>query len=581
MKVKALLFDTRSIQRYIYSGNRLKTNIGASFLVEQVFEDVLIGNVLKEFFGDDVDTESRFSKDYVDWSVMRNKCVVAYVGGGNALILFAMDTDNDIQKKIVTRFSTLLLAERPGLHIGAAFGELDLSSPDAFQQGIDDLYLKLKQTQATVFPRVNVPYTGLTLSCEVNGEAANFCDTREVMGKRGKKGEGPRFFSQEARVKTEAEEKASEKLRAKFETLFQNTDAEEPFKKYEFPRAVDEMGQKRNETRGNYIAIVHIDGNNMGQKFRLLCKNLEDRRILATDIRNKTEGSFALLVRRILKRCEQGAYEDELDLKPKEKGSSITEGKKILPIRPLILGGDDVTFICPAKVALTYTKEFMEILMEEQPEGFKKIDSPVARHMDSCAGIAILPSSYPFFRGYELAEQLCDAAKTKMRRLLSFEEQAGKTATAEDLCGTSWLDFAILHGEQAPTLEQIREREYSGVRGMMHFGPYQVGNGQATRGKESAHNIENLIDCVRQLKKGAKDAANNAEALPMSKIKEMRNVLQRSEDEAVRFIEQMRRLGQKLPSVADWSVYEESLWHKKETPYVDAIEMMEFFPKEV
>lgn len=67
----------------------------------------------------------------------------------------------------------------------------------------------------------------------------------------------------------------------------------------------------------------------------------------------------------------------------------------------------------------------------------------------------------------------------------------------------------------------------------------------------------------------------------MSKIKEMRNVLQRSEDEAVRFIEQMRRLGQKLPSVADWSVYEESLWYKKETPYVDAIEMMEFFPKEV
>ena len=28
--------------------------------------------------------------------------------------------------------------------------------------------------------------------------------------------------------------------------------------------------------------------------------------------------------------------------------------------------------------------------------------------MDSCAGIAILPTSYPFFRGYVLAEQLCE-----------------------------------------------------------------------------------------------------------------------------------------------------------------------------
>lgn len=32
--VRALLFDTRSIQKYIFSGNRLKTNIGASYIVD-------------------------------------------------------------------------------------------------------------------------------------------------------------------------------------------------------------------------------------------------------------------------------------------------------------------------------------------------------------------------------------------------------------------------------------------------------------------------------------------------------------------------------------------------------------------
>ena len=35
--VRALLFDTRSIQQYIYAGIRLKTNVGASFLVRTVF----------------------------------------------------------------------------------------------------------------------------------------------------------------------------------------------------------------------------------------------------------------------------------------------------------------------------------------------------------------------------------------------------------------------------------------------------------------------------------------------------------------------------------------------------------------
>ncbi len=39
---KALLFDTRSIQRYIYLGNKLRTNIGASYIVDRVFFDVLI-----------------------------------------------------------------------------------------------------------------------------------------------------------------------------------------------------------------------------------------------------------------------------------------------------------------------------------------------------------------------------------------------------------------------------------------------------------------------------------------------------------------------------------------------------------
>ena len=68
--------------------------------------------------------------------------------------------------------------------------------------------------------------------------------------------------------------------------------------------------------------------------------------------------------------------------------------------------------------------------------------------------------------------------------------------------GTSWLDFAILHGEQAPTLKQIRDQEYSAARGNMHFGPYQVGNSSAKNLKDRRYNIENLLDCVSQFQNG-------------------------------------------------------------------------------
>lgn len=39
---QALIFDTRSIQRYIFAGNKLKTNIGASYIVDTLFNDILI-----------------------------------------------------------------------------------------------------------------------------------------------------------------------------------------------------------------------------------------------------------------------------------------------------------------------------------------------------------------------------------------------------------------------------------------------------------------------------------------------------------------------------------------------------------
>ena len=48
--LKALLFDTRSIQRYIYSGDELRTNIGASYIVDRVFQDILIDGVLTKCF---------------------------------------------------------------------------------------------------------------------------------------------------------------------------------------------------------------------------------------------------------------------------------------------------------------------------------------------------------------------------------------------------------------------------------------------------------------------------------------------------------------------------------------------------
>ncbi|WP_296822761.1 hypothetical protein [uncultured Megasphaera sp.] len=68
MTERAILFDTRSIQRYIFSGNTLKTNIGASYLVDHIFEDILLGDILSEENRKRYDIES---VDFDSWKSVK------------------------------------------------------------------------------------------------------------------------------------------------------------------------------------------------------------------------------------------------------------------------------------------------------------------------------------------------------------------------------------------------------------------------------------------------------------------------------------------------------------------------------
>ena len=565
----ALLFDTRSIQRYIYSGNKLRTNIGASYIVDRIFFDVLIGDVLKEMFPDDMkkffpdenfspdDDAWDWSKDTVTpWNDMKS-CCVAYVGGGNALLLFK-DSAADKPVEVVKNFTRKLLGARPGLKVGAAHGKLRIDGENLNQDDIDELYRKLKENQNKIFPAVNVPYTGLTLSCEVNGEAANFCDAKGEISKSDDEttaADDVRFYSQETVVKFKASKPAEENLRERFKKIFQLKDFN-PEIDFKFPIEVDKLGQREGE---NYFAIVHVDGNNMGVKFRT-CESLTARRKLSREIRRKTEGAFADLLKQIIRMKKSGGFDKLLKL-----------DENVLPIRPLIIGGDDVTFLCPANMAILFTKTLVEFLDADTPENSPEhLTEKISQHMDACAGIAILPTKYPFFRGYELAEQLCDSAKKSMRTFA----RENNWSEEKIIRGSSWLDFAILHGEQAPTLEQIRSTEYRGAQGDLHFGAYLVcGDGDAP------HRFENLIQCTEQFLAG-KRKNPPPDALANNKIKELRGVLRHGEFETEKFLAQLNHREKSLPKPDDWQVFEKTFWHEGATPYVDAIELMDFYDEE-
>lgn len=542
-KFTAILLDTRSIQRYIFAGNELRSHVGASYLVEQAFEKHLL-ETLREVTGDkSIDNNAwKTAPDDITIKSDNVNCEIAYIGGGNALVLFKEAAQ---AQKVVENWSKKLLTAAPGLKTGAAIGEFDLNDSKI---SLEQLHRQLKQYQNSVFTNIALPETGLTLECALTGDSGNIYSSINSNKSR--------YISSEAYAKLAAFDEADNKLKVsdnKLEKSADNKPAEqEPdivreilAQGYKFTNSIDSLGQPEGE---NYIAIVHIDGNNMGEMFQKAgVEGISAYRKLSTRVAGITQKAFAKLMESIA-----AEYPTYLQYKLPNGQRAFKLKDKTLPIRPIIIGGDDITFVCPGRLGIEYARRFMHNMFEKgSVNKHGKADNIIPDlKIECCAGIAILPTKYPFFRGYELAEQLCGAAKAKSRGTNS-----------------SWLDFAILHGEQAPTLEQIRAMEYSGVMGDMHFGPYQI-----DAGLEQETSLDVLLHGAELLQA----------RLPNNKIKELRFVLGKGEHELNRFLAQAKAIGQELPYIKALQSYQNTLWHKdpvtnkQKTPYVDMIEVMGF-----
>jgi len=124
----------------------------------------------------------------------------------------------------------------------------------------------------------------------------------------------------------------------------------------------------------NKIAVIHIDGNGLGHLIPKLKMPLSE-------------------------------FSEKLDTATATAFKDAKENKKV---REIILGGDDVTVICDANDALSFTKEFLANF-EEETNNFEKLTA--------CAGIAYCNEKYPFHYAVDLAEELCSVAKKHTKKI--------------------------------------------------------------------------------------------------------------------------------------------------------------------
>ena len=175
----------------------------------------------------------------------------------------------------------------------------------------------------------------------------------------------------------------------------------------------------------NFIAVVHIDGNAMGKRV--------DR--VYADAGNDWEACREKLQR--FSEAIQQDFESAFSQTVEEVIHRKNIESKMLPIRPVILAGDDVCFVTAGSLGLECARIFLEKLaaLYNQEDG-----TPYA----ACAGVALVHVKYPFHQAYRLSEELCSNAKVFGAKL----DAAGRVCA---------MDWHIEFGQMKDNLSDIRQ----------------------------------------------------------------------------------------------------------------------------
>lgn len=242
-------------------------------------------------------------------------------------------------------------------------------------------------------------------------------------------------------------------------------------------RQTDELG--RTESELSLVGIVHIDGNSVGgairealeaaapggnatvrQRFEALSQEIDNA------VQDALKAVFEAIVNRLDVRTDAGGQRKPWIWSTRlNKGFRLHSNRDdhvVLPIRPVVAAGDELTFVCDGRIALSAARIALESL-----RGRATTDGHLP--LGACAGIALIKSHAPFARGYDLAERLCRGAKREVER--------------HGLSPGFALDWHVGYATPLESVEAIRGRQYSSVyqggAGDLTMRPYIVEPGRA------------------------------------------------------------------------------------------------------
>ncbi len=384
----------QGIQSYILQTNELKDIVGASELVSQICT-----TMFEKTLGQD------FKKE--------NLIIGA---AGNVRYIF---DDKETCAKVVRNFPRTVLVAAPGITMSQAVVEMD----DDFQKVIDELEAKLKCERNRPKASITIGTLGMKRS---NKTGLPICKSNVREDEKG------------IDLATAAKRRHNTVLSLAKKSLY-GTESKEEVSPKCFPFDIEKLTGDN-----DWIAIVHADGNGVGQIAQRIGADLERYKEFSKQLDLATE------------KAANDAFRS-LDV-PSDAD---------LPLRPVVLGGDDMTVIIGGRYAIDYTKKFLEQFEHRTSEGsLGRIvkEATGLRGLTACAGVAFVKSSYPFHYGYALAEELCNFAKKDAKAYATPEKGVA-----------SCLMFHKVEDSFIQDYLKIKSRVLTTSEGVSHqYGPYYL-----------------------------------------------------------------------------------------------------------
>jgi hypothetical protein len=226
---------------------------------------------------------------------------------GNIKCIF---DDEEQCKRAVREFPKKVMTEAPGITISEAV--VKMREDDDFVHAINELEAKLRAQRNRPFPSITTGLMGIERSRKTGLPAVE-------MTKEGPIDEGTR-------------RKRQRNASRLFEKFFGSQLDPDNFAWYVNEMTID----------NSWLAIIHADGNGLGEIVPKVGKD----RYLMTD--------FSTGLDEATKKAAQEAYKCVV------KSENYRDETKVLPFRPVVLGGDDLTLICRADLAIDFTRHFIQ-----------------------------------------------------------------------------------------------------------------------------------------------------------------------------------------------------------------------------